>query len=72
MQETAYIHDAARLLASDLASNDLLAEIHYPDTTRINIGTIDKPQPVQLDYNWCAARFPETPVWDPRAQCTTP
>ena len=51
MQETAYIHDAARLLASDLASNDLLAEIHYPDTTRINIGTIDKPQPTLLDYN---------------------
>ena len=51
MQETAYIHDAARLLASDIESNDLLAEIHYPDTTRINIGTIDKPQPVQLDYN---------------------
>ena len=21
---------------------------------------------------WCAARFPETPVWDSRAQCTTP
>jgi hypothetical protein len=21
---------------------------------------------------WCAAQFPETPVWDSRAQCTTP
>ena len=51
MQETAYIHDAARLLASDIASNDLLAEIHYPDTQRITIGSITKPQPVQLDYN---------------------
>ena len=34
-----------------VASNDLLAEIHYPDTTRINIGPIDKPQPTLLDYN---------------------
>ena len=33
------------------ASNDLLAEIHYPDTQRITIGSITKPQPVQLDYN---------------------
>jgi hypothetical protein len=21
---------------------------------------------------WCAAQFPETPIWDSRAQCTTP
>jgi hypothetical protein len=34
-----------------VASNDLLAEIHYPETTRINIGPIDKPQPTLLDYN---------------------
>jgi hypothetical protein len=25
-----------------------------------------------LGCSWCAARFPETPVWDSRAQCTTP
>ena len=25
-----------------------------------------------LKNRWCAARFPETPVWDSRAQCTTP
>jgi len=26
----------------------------------------------RLQREWCAARFPETPVWDSRAQCTTP
>ena len=34
-----------------VASNDLLAELHYPDTQRITIGAPTKPQPVQLDYN---------------------
>ena len=51
MQETAYIYDAARLQSSDIASNDLLAEIHYPDTQRIPIGAPTKPQPVMFDYN---------------------
>ena len=51
MQETAYIYDAARLLASDIASNDLLAELHYPDTQRITIGAPIKLQPTLLDNN---------------------
>ncbi|MDZ4827043.1 MAG: hypothetical protein SGJ13_11355, partial [Actinomycetota bacterium] len=51
MQETAYLYDSGRRFNGEIESNDLLAEIHYPDSQRQVLGPPTEPQPVRFEYN---------------------
>jgi hypothetical protein len=39
---------------------------------RMNRSTRPLPYGSWRMSQWCATQFPETPIWDSRAQCTTP
>jgi RHS repeat-associated protein len=55
VQETAYFYGIDGSTPSSIASNDLLAEIRYPDSDASGVGggggAVTKPQPVRFAYN---------------------